>query len=105
MKHQLFLYADLECLVEKIDGYKINPENSSTAKVGEHIPSGFSMSPRLSFKNIENKHNVYRGKDCIKTFCESSREHAVKIINFQKKMNSRNHMKMEKVVIFIKELS
>ena len=38
------IYADLECLIEKIDGCKNNPENLSTKKVGKHIPSGFSMS-------------------------------------------------------------
>ena len=54
------IYAYLECLVEKIDGSKSNPENSFTTKVGEHIPSGFSMSTISSFKTIENKHDVYR---------------------------------------------
>ena len=53
------IYADLECLIEKIDECKSNPENSSTAKVGRYIPSGFSMSALLSFKSIENKHDVY----------------------------------------------
>ena len=53
------IYADLECIIENIDGCKNNPENSSTAKVGEHIPSGFSMSTISSFRSIENKHNVY----------------------------------------------
>ena len=28
---------------------------------------------------------MYRGKDCMKKFCESLREHAMKIINFKKK--------------------
>ena len=37
-------YADLECLIEKIDRYKNNPENSFTTKVSENIPSSFSMS-------------------------------------------------------------
>ena len=69
--------------MEKIDGCKNNPENSSTTKVGEHISSGFSMSTTSSFKSIESKHDVYRGKDCMKNFCESLREHAMKIINFQ----------------------
>ena len=81
------IYADLECLIEEIDGCKNNPEKSYTTKVGEHIPSGFSMSKISSFKSIENKHDVYWGKDCMKKFCESLREHAMKIINFkQKKM-------------------
>ena len=51
---------------------------SSTAKASEHISSGFSRSAISSFKTIENKDDVYRGKDCIKTFCESLREHAKK---------------------------
>ena len=79
------IYADLECLIEKIDAYKNNHENSSTTKVGEHTPSGFSISKISSFKSIENKHDVYKGKDCMKKFCESLREHAMEIINFTKK--------------------
>ena len=42
--------ADLECIVEKIDGCKNNLENSSTTNVSKHIPSGFSMSTILSLK-------------------------------------------------------
>ena len=66
-KAPFIIYEDLECLIEKIDRCKSNRGNSSTAKVGEHIPSGFSVSKISSFKNIE-----------------SLREHAVKIINFKK---------------------
>ena len=57
------------------------------------------MSTILSFKNIGNKHDVYRGKVCMKKFCESLRGHEMNIINFKKKKNevinknSRNHMK------------
>ena len=28
---------------------------------------------------------MYRGEDCVKKFCKSLREHAMKIINFKKK--------------------
>ena len=63
-KAPFIIYADLECIIEKIDGYKINPGNSSTTKVSE---------------------NVYRDKDCMKTFCESLREHTMKIVYFKKK--------------------
>ena len=41
-----------------------------------------SMSP---FRSIENKHDLYRGKDCMKKFCDFLREHAMKINNFKKK--------------------
>ena len=56
------IYSDLECLTEKTDGSKNNTENSVTTKAGEQIPSGFSISIILSFKSIENKHDIYRGK-------------------------------------------
>ena len=62
-----------------------NPENSSTTKVSEHIPSGFSMPTISSFKSIENKHHVYRRRDCMKNFFKSLREHTMEIINFEKK--------------------
>ena len=59
--------ADCDCIKEKIDGYKNNPENPSTAKLRENIPSVFSMS--TSHKSIANKNDVYRDKDCMKMFC------------------------------------
>ena len=58
-KKQFIIYADLECIIEKIDGFKNNPENSSTTKVNKHIPSNFSVSKISSFRSIENKHDVY----------------------------------------------
>ena len=70
-KAPFITYADLECMIEKIDGCKNNLENSSTTKVNEHIPSGFSMSAISSFRSKENKHDVYRGKDCMKKFGNS----------------------------------
>ena len=57
-KPLFIIYADLECLIEKIDGCKNNPENSSTTKVGEYIASGFSMSLVSSFKSIGDNHDV-----------------------------------------------
>ena len=79
------IYADLECMIEKIDGYRNNPEISSTTKLSKRIPSGFSMSTTSSFRSIKNRHDVYRGKDYMKKFCESLREHSMRIINFKKK--------------------
>ena len=46
--------------------------------------TGFSMSTISSFKTIENKNNVYRGKGSMKKFGESLTEHAMEIINFNK---------------------
>ena len=38
-----------------------------------------------SFESIENKHDIHRGKDSMKNFCESLREHTIKVINFEKR--------------------
>ena len=81
-KASFIIYTDLECIIEKTDGYKNNSENSFTTKVRDNIPSSFSISKISSFRNKENKYNVYRSKDCMKNFCEFLRKHAVKIINF-----------------------
>ena len=44
-KVQFNIYADLECLIEKIDRCKNSPENWSTTSTisptSEHIPEGF----------------------------------------------------------------
>ena len=83
-KAPFIIYADLECIIEKIDECKNDPQSISKTKLSEHIPSSFSMSTISSFRSIENKHDVYRGKDCMKKFYESLREHAMEIINFKK---------------------
>ena len=33
------IYADLECLLEKMDTCKNDPNKSSTTKINKHIPS------------------------------------------------------------------
>ena len=51
-KVQFIIYADLEYIIENIDGCKNNRENSSTTKVSEHTPSGFLMPTISSFESI-----------------------------------------------------
>ena len=53
------------------------------SKVSKRIPSGFSNPTISSFKCIENTNDVYKAKGCMK-FCESLREHAMKIIKKMK---------------------
>ena len=84
-KMPYIIYADMESLNKKIDGCANSLENSSTTKIGEHIPCGYSMSTIWAFDNIGNKHTLHRGEDCVKSFCESLREQAKNIIDFEKK--------------------
>ena len=77
--------TNIESLNKKIDGCANNPENSSTTKIGEHNPCGYSISTIWAFDNIENKHFLYCGEDCMKRFYTSLREHVTNVINFEKK--------------------
>ena len=54
------IYGDLECIIEKIDGCKNNPESSSTSKISKHISLSFSMSTisRID-KNREEIQKLY----------------------------------------------
>ena len=78
-KAPFIIYGDLERLIKHVSGCENNPENSCTMKVGGYISSGFWVSIILSFKSIENKHNVYRGEDCMKKFCHYLGKHAIEI--------------------------
>ena len=71
MKTPTIIYADLESLIKRIDECKNNCEKSYTREVCEPIPCGCSMSAIWSFDGIENKHDVYRGENSMKTFFES----------------------------------
>ena len=79
------IYADLECLIKRNYECKYDPITSTT-KVGDHNPCGYSMSSIIwAFDGIKTKHGECRGKDCRKRFCKSIEEHTVEIIKFEKK--------------------
>ena len=82
-KTPCIIYADLESLIKKIDNCKNNPEKCSATKTDEYIPSGYSISTIWPFDNIESKHRLYRGEDCMKKFCSCLRENATIVINFE----------------------
>ena len=57
-KAPFIISAEFECLIEKIDWCKNNPQNLFTTKVSEQISSDFSMSTTSLFTSIENKHDA-----------------------------------------------
>ena len=85
LKLPFVIYADLECILKKIDTYQNNPDLSSTAKINQHIPSGYSIYTSCSFDKSYNNLSHYRGEDCMKRFCKDLKDHAIKIIDFKKK--------------------
>ena len=58
----LIIYADLECLLQKMHSCQNNPEKT------KYTPSGYPLFTNCLFDAIKNKLDCYRGKDCIESF-------------------------------------
>ena len=84
MKAPFIIYADLESLLEKVDTCYNNPK-SSTTKINKHTTPGYSLFTHCSFDTTKNKFDFYKGENFMKNFCLDLREHATKIINYEKK--------------------
>ena len=50
-----------------------------------HKPSGYSLVTCCSIDKSKNEQTYYRGKNCLKTFCDDLKEHVNRIINFEMK--------------------
>ena len=81
------IYADLECLLEKMHSYENNPEKSYAEKKNNHTPAGYSSLINCSFDLTKSKLDYYKGEDLMERFCKDLREHAMKIIDYDKKRN------------------
>ena len=79
------IYADLECLLQKINTCQNNSEKSYTEKKAEHVPSGYSLVTYCSFDKSKIERKYYRRKDSMKMFCKDLKEQAMKIIKYEKK--------------------
>ena len=85
MRVPFIIFADLEFLLEKMNTCCNNPEKSSTTKIDKHTPSGYSLFKHCSFDTTKNKLDYYRGKNCMKNIYLDLREHAARLINYEKK--------------------
>ena len=85
LKALVTIYADLECLLIKQQSCQNNQNESYSERKAIHEPCGYSLDLVSSFDSKQNKHNFYRGKDCIKRFCSDLKELATKIINYKEK--------------------
>ena len=85
MKAPFTIYEYLECLREKMHSCQNNPEKSYTEKRSKHAPSGYSLFTNCSFDSAKNKLDCHKGKDCMERFCKDLIEHAMKIMNYEKK--------------------
>ena len=82
------IYADLECLLRKINICQNNPEKSYTEKKAMHRPSGYSSVACYSFDKLKRKIKYYRGEDLTK------KKRHMKIRNFVIYVN-KNFVRMK----------
>ena len=85
LKYPFIIYADLECLLLKMNTCNSNLNKSYTTAKALHKPSGYSLLTSCSFDKSENKQTYYRGRDCMKIFCEDLNEHITRIRNYEMK--------------------
>ena len=83
-KTPFIIYPDLEPLLEKISTCHNNPKKSSTSKINEHRPSRCSLFTQCLFDATKNNIDCYRDKDCMKMFCKYLKQHAAKVIKYEK---------------------
>ena len=84
LKVPFTIYVDLECLLIKQQSCQNNPNESYTERKAMHEPCGYALSLICSFDSKENKHNFYRGRDCIKRFYSDLTELGENITNKKK---------------------
>ena len=75
------IFADLESILEKINGCENDPEKSLAIKVNKHIASAYFLFSHCLFDKTKDKLDYYRGKNCMKNFSLDLRDQAEKIIN------------------------
>ena len=59
LKFSFVIYADLECILKKISTCYNNPDLSSTTKISQHIPFGYSIFTNCTFDKSYNKLSCY----------------------------------------------
>ena len=63
------MYADFESILEPIQGPENDPSISSTRSINNHVPSGWCVHSEFAYGKVYPL-KLYRGKDCVKKFCE-----------------------------------
>ena len=73
------MYADFEAILKPIEAPKSNPEKSYTKETNPHILSGFCTYSKFAYGKVKNPWKLYRGKDCIKVFCNYIKNEAKRL--------------------------
>ena len=64
------MYTGFESILELISGPGNNPRISTTRDINIHVPSGWCIHSEFSYGEVKDPLKLYRGKDCIRNFCD-----------------------------------
>ena len=64
------MYADFESLLEPIQEPSKNPSGPWTTAINNRILSGWCVYSEFAYGKVENPLTLYRGKNCVKKFCD-----------------------------------
>ena len=82
------MYADFESILDRMGPEgpgalplsspieSPNPNQPYTNEVNQHMPSGWCVYSKFAYGEVDNLLRLYRGKDCIETFCNYIRGEA-----------------------------
>lgn len=65
MKILSIIYTDMESLIEKIDEFQSNPENSSLTKINNDVASGYSLLTNRSFHVTKTSSIIQKRNDIL----------------------------------------
>ena len=75
-KVPFIMYADFESILELMHHGSSDPTKPYTNEVNQHTPSGWCVYSKFAYGDVDNLLRLYRGKDCIETFCNYIKEEA-----------------------------
>ena len=84
MKVPFVIQTDTKHLLEKIGTCQKNPEKLVKSKVNTHTTCSYLLFTHCSLDTTKNKHNYYKGEDCMENFCKDLKEQAKKITACEK---------------------
>ena len=69
-KVPFIMYADFELILKPMGPVELgSPNQPYTNEVNQHTPSGWCVYRKFAYGDVDNPLRIYRGKDCIETFC------------------------------------
>ena len=89
-KVPFIMYADFESILEPMGPVELgspNPNQPYTNEVNQRMKSGWCVYSKFAYGDIDNPLRLYRGKDCIETFCNYIKEEARRLYHMFPKLS------------------